>query len=139
VVYFQVVSPWEAIIEIQDDAFTVRKYTQAALRDTIGNSGMDFVLTEREQITENVKRMVRAATGGWGVDVESIKIQKFELPGEMKRAGAGRSSPLPGASSPARRTYRTYKSNETFLCWQRLHLCFASPQAWPHLTATREK
>ena len=135
-VYFQVVSPWEAIIEIQDDAFTVRKYTQAALRDTIGNSGMDFVLTEREQITENVKRMVRAATGGWGVDVESIKIQKFELPGEMKRAGAGRSSPLPGASSPAR---RTYKPNETFLCWQRFRLCVASPQGRPHLTATREK
>ncbi len=88
VVYFKVVSPEDVIIKIQDHVFAVRQYTQAALRDVIGNSEMDFVLTEREQIAESIKEIVDAETSGWGVDVESIKIQEVELPAEMKRAMA---------------------------------------------------
>ncbi len=88
VVYFKVVSPEDVIIKIEDHVFAVRQYTQAALRDVIGNSEMDFVLTEREQIAESIQKIVDSETSGWGVDVESIKIQEVELPAEMKRAMA---------------------------------------------------
>jgi len=88
VVYFKVVSPEDVIIKIQDHVYAIRQYTQAALRDVIGNSEMDSVLTEREQIAESIKEIVDAETNGWGVDVESIKIQEVELPAEMKRAMA---------------------------------------------------
>ena len=88
VVYFKVVSPEDAIIKIEDYVFAVRQYTQAALRDVIGNSEMDFVLTEREHIADSIKEIVDAETSGWGIDVESIKIQEVELPAEMKRAMA---------------------------------------------------
>ncbi len=88
VVYFKVVSPEDVIIKIQDHVFAVRQYTQAALRDVIGNSEMDFVLTEREQIAQSIKEIVDSETSGWGVDVEAIKIQEIELPAEMKRAMA---------------------------------------------------
>jgi len=88
VVYFKVINPEDVIIKIQDHMFAVRQYTQAALRDVIGNSEMDSVLTEREQIAESIKEIVDAETNGWGVDVESIKIQEVELPAEMKRAMA---------------------------------------------------
>lgn len=88
VVYFKVVQPEDAIIKIEDYAFAIRQYTQAALRDVIGNSEMDFVLTEREQIAESIKEIVDSETDGWGIDVESIKIQELELPAEMKRAMA---------------------------------------------------
>ena len=88
VVYFKVVKPEEAIIKIEDYAFAIRQYTQAALRDVIGNSEMDSVLTERESIAEAIKVIVDAETDGWGIDVESIKIQEVELPAEMKRAMA---------------------------------------------------
>jgi regulator of protease activity HflC (stomatin/prohibitin superfamily) len=88
VVYFKVVKPEDVIIKIEDHVFAVKQYTQAALRDVIGNSEMDFVLTEREQIAESIKVIVDAETSGWGVDVESIKIQEVELPAEMKRAMA---------------------------------------------------
>lgn len=88
VVYFKVVDPEAVIIEIEDHVFAVRQYTQAALRDVIGNSEMDSVLTERESIAESIKEIVDSETGGWGVDVESIKIQEVELPAEMKRAMA---------------------------------------------------
>ena len=88
VVYFKVVNPEDVIIKIEDYVFAVRQYTQAALRDVIGNSEMDNVLTEREQIAESIKKIVDSETSGWGVDVESIKIQEVELPAEMKRAMA---------------------------------------------------
>jgi len=88
VVYFKVVQPAAAIIKIEDYIFAIRQYTQAALRDVIGNSEMDAVLTEREQIAESIKEIVDAETDGWGIDVESIKIQEVELPAEMKRAMA---------------------------------------------------
>ncbi len=88
VVYFKVVQPAAAIIKIEDFIFAIRQYTQAALRDVIGNSEMDSVLTEREHIAQSIKEIVDAETDGWGIDVESIKIQEVELPAEMKRAMA---------------------------------------------------
>jgi regulator of protease activity HflC (stomatin/prohibitin superfamily) len=88
VVYFKVVNPESVIIEIEDHIFAVRQYTQAALRDIIGNSELDQVLTERQEIAEAIKEIVDAETSGWGVDVEAIKIQEVELPAEMKRAMA---------------------------------------------------
>lgn len=88
VVYFKVIKPEDAIIKIEDYAFAIRQYTQAALRDVIGNSEMDFVLTERESIADSIKVIVDSETDGWGIDVESIKIQEVELPAEMKRAMA---------------------------------------------------
>lgn len=88
VVYFKVSRPQDAIIEIEDYAFAVRQFTQAALRDVVGSSELDIVLTEREKITEEIKKLVDAETSGWGVDIEAIKIQEMELPAEMKRAMA---------------------------------------------------
>lgn len=88
VVYFKVMEPKAVIIEIEDHVFAVRQYTQAALRDVIGNSELDYVLTEREKIALSIQEIVDSETSGWGVDVESIKIQEVELPADMKRAMA---------------------------------------------------
>ena len=88
VVYFRVVRPEDAIIKIEDYAFAVRQYTQAALRDVVGNHELDFVLSEREQVSNAISTIVASETGDWGVAVESIKIQEIELPAEMKRAMA---------------------------------------------------
>lgn len=88
VVYFRVVDPEAAIIKIEDYVFAIRQYTQAALRDVIGNNEMDAVLMEREKIAESIKEIVDIETNSWGVDIESIKIQEIELPAEMKRAMA---------------------------------------------------
>lgn len=88
VVYYRVVKPEDAIIKIQDYSYAVSQYTQAALRDVIGNSDLDTVLIEREKIAENIKKTVDVETAEWGVDILSIKIQEIELPAEMKRAMA---------------------------------------------------
>jgi regulator of protease activity HflC (stomatin/prohibitin superfamily) len=88
VVYFRVIDPEAVIIKIEDYIFAIRQYTQAALRDVIGNNEMDTVLMERIQIAEAIREIVDAETSDWGVDIESIKIQEMELPAEMKRAMA---------------------------------------------------
>ena len=88
VVYYRVERPEDAIIKIENFSYAVQQYTQAALRDVVGNSEMDFVLSEREQIADSIRKIVDAETSGWGIDIESIKIQEIELPAEMKRAMA---------------------------------------------------
>ncbi len=88
VVYFKVENPVDAVIKIEDFEYAVKQYTQAALRDVVGNSELDFVLTEREKIATSIKEIVDSETSGWGINIESIKIQEIELPAEMKRAMA---------------------------------------------------
>lgn len=88
VVYFKVENPADVVIKIEDFVYAVRQYTQTALRDVVGNAELDFVLTEREKVADSIKEIVDSETSGWGVDIESIKIQEIELPAEMKRAMA---------------------------------------------------
>ncbi|MBD3329818.1 slipin family protein [Candidatus Dojkabacteria bacterium] len=88
VVYYKVERPADAIIQIESYDYAVKQYTQAALRDVIGNSELDFVLTKREQVATEIKKIVDQETSEWGVNIESIKIQEIELPAEMKRVMA---------------------------------------------------
>jgi len=88
VIYYRVDKPEAAYLEIQDYMFAVAKYAQTALRDVVGNSSLDFVLTERDKIADNIREIVDEETEGWGVDVTSIKLQDIELPADMKRAMA---------------------------------------------------
>lgn len=88
VVYYKVIKPEDVIIKVENYGYAVRQYTQAALKDVIGNSDLDTVLIEREKIADSIRKIVDAETGEWGVDIISIKIQEIELPAEMKRAMA---------------------------------------------------
>lgn len=88
VVYFQVTKPEDAVLKIQDYTYAVTQYAQTALRDVIGGVELDNLLTERQQLAEEIKKIVDAETTGWGVDVTAIKIQDIELPADMKRAMA---------------------------------------------------
>lgn len=88
VVYFQVQSAENAILNIKDYTTAVSQYAQAALRDVIGAIELDPLLSEREKIAEEVQKIVSAATQSWGILVTDIKIQDIELPADMKRVMA---------------------------------------------------
>jgi hypothetical protein len=60
----------------------------AAVRDIIGGVELDTLLTERDRIAAEIKKMVDVETTDWGIDVTAIKIQDIELPAAMKRAMA---------------------------------------------------
>lgn len=88
VVYYSVIRPEDAIIKIENYAYAVRQYTQAALRDVVGTMELDTVLGEREKVAGDIRKIVDTETNEWGIDIKSIKIQEIELPAEMKRAMA---------------------------------------------------
>ena len=88
VVYFRVDSAEKAVLEIQDYRRAVALYAQATLRDVIGGVELDTLLSERDQLAEEIKKIVDVATDPWGIDVNTIKIQDIELPADMKRVMA---------------------------------------------------
>jgi len=88
VVYFRVESAEKAVLEIENFSSAVKEYAQGALRDIIGGIELDSLLTERERIAQEIKKIVDAATKEWGINITDIKIQDIELPADMKRAMA---------------------------------------------------
>lgn len=88
VVYFRAVNAAKAVLETNNYRYATAQFAQAALRDVVGNVEMDQLLTQREQISQQIKQIVDAETDKWGIDVENVKIQNIELPQDMKRAMA---------------------------------------------------
>jgi len=88
VVYFQVEKPDDAVLKIQNYAYAATQYSQTALRDVIGGVELDTLLTEREQLAEQIKKLVDKETAGWGINVTAIKMQDIEMPADMKRTMA---------------------------------------------------
>jgi regulator of protease activity HflC (stomatin/prohibitin superfamily) len=88
VVYFRVNSAEKAMLEIQDYRHAITLYAQATLRDVIGGTDLDTLLSERDRVAEEIKKIVDIATDPWGINVSDIKIQDMELPADMKRSMA---------------------------------------------------
>lgn len=88
VVYFRVIEAAKAVLETNNYRYATAQFAQAALRDVVGNVEMDSLLSQRESISQEIKRIVDSETDKWGIDVENVKIQNIELPQDMKRAMA---------------------------------------------------
>jgi len=88
VVYFRVVDAAKAVLESNNYVYATSQFAQAALRDVVGNIELDGVLSQREQISDQIKHIVDSETDKWGIDVENVKIQNIELSQDMKRAMA---------------------------------------------------
>lgn len=88
VVYFRVIEPSKAVLETNNYEVATAQFAQAALRDVVGNVELDSLLSQREQISLQIKEIVDSETEKWGIDVENVKIQNIELPQDMKRAMA---------------------------------------------------
>ena len=88
VVYYQVKDADKATLDIQDYRKATLTYAQATMRDVVGEVDLDKLLTEREQLSKDIKDIVDLFTDKWGINVDTIKIQNIELPQDMKRAMA---------------------------------------------------
>lgn len=88
VLYFRVMRAEDAILKVQNFRYAVSQYALAALRDAIGGVELDTLLTERESIASEIKKIVDVETDPWGIDVTAIKMQDVEVPAGMKRAMA---------------------------------------------------
>ncbi len=88
VVYLRVINASKAVLETTNYVYATSQFAQAALRDVTGNVDLDDLLGKREEISEQIKKIVDAETDKWGIDVENVKVQNIELPQDMKRAMA---------------------------------------------------
>ena len=82
------INPEYAKTKIENHIRAVYNYIQGALRDVIGNMELDEVLTQREKISKEIRKVVDEETREWGIEITQIKIQQIELPENMKRAMA---------------------------------------------------
>ena len=87
VVYYRVVDPLKAIINVQNYHYAVSQVAQTSLRSVTGRSNMDQLLSEREQVNAELKDVIDAPTEGpWGVRVERVEVKDISLPESMKRS-----------------------------------------------------
>jgi regulator of protease activity HflC (stomatin/prohibitin superfamily) len=87
VVYFRVVDPIKASINVQNYMFAVSQQAQTSLRSIIGQSEMDQLLAERDTVNRELRRIIDEPTEGpWGIRVERVEIKDVSLPEGMKRS-----------------------------------------------------
>jgi regulator of protease activity HflC (stomatin/prohibitin superfamily) len=87
VVYFRVVDPIKATVNVQNYMFAISQQAQTSLRSIIGQSEMDQLLAERESVNRELRRTIDEPTEGpWGIRVERVEIKDVSLPEGMKRS-----------------------------------------------------
>src|ERR1700681_3752221 len=87
VVYFRVVDPIKATVNVQNYMFAISQQAQTSLRSIIGQSEMDQLLAERESVNRELRRIIDEPTEGpWGIRVERVEIKDVSLPESMKRS-----------------------------------------------------
>lgn len=88
VVYFRVINPVDAIVQVEDYRRATWQIAQTSLRNVIGQSDMDHILQERERINETLQHIIDEATEPWGIKVSIVEIKDVELNQSMVRAMA---------------------------------------------------
>ena len=83
--FFLITDAARAVTSVQEYQFAIAQYAQAALRDVVGRMTLDEMLTEREQIQQNIAENVEEHIKEWGLHVDSIRLLDIELPEELKR------------------------------------------------------
>ncbi|MEM7331307.1 MAG: SPFH domain-containing protein [Chloroflexota bacterium] len=88
VVYFRVISPENSVIQVEDFRRATWQIAQTSLRNVIGQSALDELLQDRENINEQLQSIIDEATEPWGVKVSIVEIKDVELNSQMVRAMA---------------------------------------------------
>jgi regulator of protease activity HflC (stomatin/prohibitin superfamily) len=88
VVYFKVINPSDAVVQVEDYRFAVSQMAQTSLRSIIGKSDLDDLLSNREKLNEGLELMIDSPAVGWGVQIDRVEIKDVSLPETMKRSMA---------------------------------------------------
>ena len=88
VVYFRVIDPDRAIIQVEDYLFATSQIAQTTLRSVLGQSELDELLAERDRINQRLQQIIDEHTDPWGIKVTAVEVKLVDLPQEMQRAMA---------------------------------------------------
>jgi regulator of protease activity HflC (stomatin/prohibitin superfamily) len=88
VIYFRVLEPVKATIEVQNYLFATSQLAQTTLRSVCGQGEMDDLLSERDKINNKIQEILDKHTDPWGIKVSTVEVKHIDLPQEMQRAMA---------------------------------------------------
>jgi len=86
VLYFRVMEPIKAVIEVENYLYATSQFAQTTLRSVLGQSELDDLLAEREKINRRLQEIIDLHTDPWGVKVTAVEVKHIDLPEEMRRA-----------------------------------------------------
>src|SRR3954466_2953803 len=85
VVYFRVVDPRRAIVEVESYHYATSQLAQTTLRSVLGQVELDDLLSQREQLNHRLQQILDQHTDPWGVKVSSVEVKQVDLPPDMQR------------------------------------------------------
>jgi regulator of protease activity HflC (stomatin/prohibitin superfamily) len=88
VLYFKVVYPDKAVVEVENYLYATNQISQTTLRSILGQSDLDEILSSREKINHELQKIIDDSTEPWGVKVTAVELKQIDLPAEMQRAMA---------------------------------------------------
>jgi regulator of protease activity HflC (stomatin/prohibitin superfamily) len=88
VLYFRVLEPEKAVIQVENYLYGTSQYAQTTLRSVCGEAELDELLSNREQLNQKIQAIIDEQTDPWGVKVTAVEIKHIDLPQEMQRAMA---------------------------------------------------
>jgi regulator of protease activity HflC (stomatin/prohibitin superfamily) len=86
VLYYKVIDPFSAVVEVQDYGFAISQVAQTSLRSIIGKSELDDLLSNREQLNQGLEVMLDSPAAPWGIEIDRVEIKDVALPESMKRS-----------------------------------------------------
>ncbi|MGD9096827.1 MAG: slipin family protein [Desulfobacterales bacterium] len=88
VIYFRVIDPTKAIIEVEDYSYAMSQLAQTTLRSICGQAELDDLLSGREKLNAQLQEILDTHTDPWGIKVATVELKHIDLPQEMQRAMA---------------------------------------------------
>ena len=88
VVYFRVLDPSKAVIEVENYMYATSQLAQTTLRSVLGQAELDDLLAQRERLNQQLQQILDSETDPWGIKVSSVEVKHVDLPQDMQRAMA---------------------------------------------------
>src|SRR5215204_2360540 len=141
VVYFRVIDPNKSVLEVENHVLATSQISQTTLRSVLGQKDLDNLLINREEINEELQRIIDEQTDPWGIKVSVVEVKDVEIPQQMQRAMARQaeserpraSTRPPSASGRPRTVWRARRrcSSGSFRRWARSRASRTPPSSCP--------
>jgi regulator of protease activity HflC (stomatin/prohibitin superfamily) len=86
VVYFRVIDPRKAVVEVENFNYATSQLSQTTLRSVLGQVELDDLLSQRERLNQHLQQILDQRTDPWGVKVSAVEVKNVDLPADMQRA-----------------------------------------------------
>jgi len=88
VVYYRVIDPRRAIVEVENYTYATSQLAQTTLRSVLGQAELDDLLASRDRLNQELQRILDSQTDPWGIKVSAVEVKHVDLPEDMRRAMA---------------------------------------------------